>query len=186
MDPHSGPESPALPVEKPSPLPSVVALVLVSVATLAGLYLYGNRRGHPRRDTGKSQLKQIGVYVALYESTYKAYPPDAGSFDRMLRGQGTDARALLECPACRGRIEVLWQAAPSGTWSPPGGTPYSWTASGITHGAPPDLPIAWHRCSHPGEADDGSVLFFQGRVDVFAPGGPLERAIVELAGPRSK
>ncbi|MCC6739267.1 MAG: hypothetical protein IT452_09485 [Planctomycetia bacterium] len=186
MDAHSGSESPGLPVEKPSQLPSVVALVLLSAATLAALFIYGSRRGHQRRDTAKSQLKQLGVYVALYESTYKAYPPDATSFSRMLREVGTDERALFECPECKGRLDVLWQVAPSGRWAPPGGTPYTWTEAGITGAAPPDLPIAWHLCRREHGDPDFPVLCFQGRVDVFAPPPPGQKLPAGFTPPSRK
>ena len=63
---------------------------------------------------------------------------------------------------------------------------YSWTTAGINDGAPPDLPIACDdddpatgEPNH-GIGDDRNVLFFQGRVDVFAVGNPTGDAADDL------
>ncbi len=185
MDAPSDTDSPALPEENSYQFPSVVALVLVVAAMLGVLFYLGSIRGNQGRDSAKSHLKQLGIYIALYESRFKAYPPDAASFERFLRDSGTDGKAMLTCPECHRPIETVWETAPSGSFTSAGGdTPYTWSSSGITDGAPPDLPIAWHRCSLPGK--EGAALYFQGRVDVFAAGSPTEKGIEELAKPQPK
>ncbi|KAF0243619.1 MAG: hypothetical protein FD180_3223 [Planctomycetota bacterium] len=183
-------------------------LVLVALAALflsfATPTLCSSRRSSRKTDC-KNSLKQIGIYFTLYEGKFHRYPtpgsatwfsaiwrPDMATDGNLFRcavvgkaGTGTHYRGLVGAGG--------WN---SGTPSAPAW--YSWPASGIDEHAPPDLPMACdgdqhgvpnhnvHRrsgfCGDSSSGDDRNVLFFQGRVDVFAIGSPMETRVYGLLG----
>ncbi|MEK7469547.1 MAG: hypothetical protein AAB074_19415 [Planctomycetota bacterium] len=154
----------------------VIGAVVAATSILAGSLTvnHGDSRGQSlKRDRGNS-LKQLGIYFALYEGKYKRYPPSVEDLQR-----GLDlASGIFACPRCGKSFTPLFDAP--GTYTPTGGATYSWTESGISDGAPPDLPLAFcEGCRADG--GDTAVLFFQGRVDVFAVGSPTENVIMDLA-----
>ncbi|MBI2921695.1 MAG: hypothetical protein HYY18_11485 [Planctomycetes bacterium] len=126
----------------------VVAAVAVPIEFIVAPAV--KRRGMERkRAEARLILKQIGVYLTLYESKYGGYPPNLEALKRP--GMIEEAR-LLACPGCGtpwgGPIRDVYAV-----WKP--GEPM------------PDLPLAWcDACL----ARDGEspVLFFQGRVDAYA------------------
>jgi hypothetical protein len=138
-----------------------------------------------RKTEAKIDLKQLGIYCALYEGKYRAYPRSMRVLEDALRKEGVDTAKIFYCAKCGNRVTFLDEVAPSGSYTPRGGATYTWTGTGITDGAPPDLPLAWHRCPLATSNDDMNVLFFQGRVDVFAIGSPSEQALLELEHPLS-
>ncbi len=140
-------------------------------------------RQSDRKTHVRNALKQLGVYYALYEGQFKAYPSNTPAFEDWLQKCGMDAKELLTCSRCGNRLSLLWEVAPSGSYEPQGCVKYTWPDTGPTDGAPPDLPIAWHRCPLANVGDDLNVLYFQGRVDVFAIGSPAEEAILNIGRP---
>lgn len=101
-------------------------------------------------------MKQLGIYFALYESRYKAYPADEQSIRLFLQKEAMDPASLLTCPLCR--QEITFNLSDPATLLPT-----------CHDGTPPDFPMVWHSCPKTGKTE---VLFFQGRVEVFAEGSP--------------
>jgi prepilin-type N-terminal cleavage/methylation domain-containing protein len=160
-------------------------VVIAIIGILAALLLpaLSAARKSSRKTDCKNSLKQIGVYFALYEAKFKAYPtPGEATWFGLLWecGLATDGN-VFRC-AVRGKSGTGTHYAGivgPGTYAPIGGLTYAWGADGITDAAPPDLPMACDddddtgTLNH-GENTDRNVLFFQGRVDVFEVGNPTE------------
>lgn len=163
----------------------IVVLVFIIVVLVAFLVPFNVRTNCGSRKTScKNSLKQLGIYFALYESKYKAYPPPgADTWFALLwrKDMATDGN-LFRC-AVRGKSGAgthYWGLKESGTWGHPGSPPYSWGSAGLDDKlTPPDFPIAAdgndeRGVPNHGPGDDRNILFFQGRVDVFAIGAPTE------------
>ena len=147
---------------------TLTILIVCLIAIPAGIKL----RPQTRRTDAKNSLKQIGIYFSLYESKFKRFPTSLDDLQRELHLEP----AQLVCPRCGHRWSFI---GPAGSYAPPGGARYTWGPGGITDAAPPDLPIAaCLNCGKPG--DDRFVLFFQGRIDVFAVGSPMESAVLNV------
>lgn len=185
-------------------------LELLVVVTIAAMFVafatptICTSRKSSRKTDCKNSLKQIGIYFTLYESKFHRYPtpgastwfsalwrPDLATDGNLFRcasvgksGTGTHYRGIVG-PGC-------WNHGSAGApaW-------YAWPASGIDEHAPPDLPMACdgdqggvpnhdvHRsrgCGDSSTGGDRNVLFFQGRVDVFAIGSPVETQVHGLLG----
>jgi len=182
---------------QPSPGPFSdprVRLVAVAVAALVllSLIVFGRRvfrvasavstqlteaEKANRKSAVKKQLKELGVQFFNYESRYHAYPPNEASFRSFIQGTPQPALADFKCGQCGEKLTLLSNVAPSGSWLESSGYTYAWSAAGITDAAPPDLPIAWHRCPEQAEV---VVLFFQGRVDSFPQGSDMVRKLEAL------
>jgi prepilin-type N-terminal cleavage/methylation domain-containing protein len=167
-------------------------VVIAIIGILAALLLpaLAAARKSSRKTDCKNSLKQIGVYFALYESKFKAYPTIGAStwFDLLWRPDMAQDGNLFRCAVVgKGRASGTdYQGITvGGSFTPSGGTTYTWTTVGITDAAPPDLPMACDMGSNTvvsgapnhGIGDDANVLFFQGRVDVFAVTSPTWTAI---------
>jgi hypothetical protein len=137
-------------------------------------------RNSSRKTEAKNELKQLGVYMALYEGKYKSYASSTRALEEALRKEGTDTSKLFYCHRCGRRLTFFDEVAATGSVAPKPGATCTGSAADIRDGAPPDMPIAWHRCPLADEGDDMNVLFFQGRVDVFAIGSPIEQYLREL------
>ncbi|MCC6738251.1 MAG: hypothetical protein IT452_04340 [Planctomycetia bacterium] len=177
-------------------------LVVLIVIALVGFALitpcFHTSRGGSRKTDCKNSLKQIGVYFALYESKFKAYPtPGAATWFAQLwqRDLATDGN-LFRC-AMRGKAAAgtHYNVLPaSGAWVNPSGTTpgaCTWGPTGLDDKTtPPDFPMACDGndsagVPNHGKGGDLNVLFFQGRVDVFAIGSPTETAVSSLLIPSS-
>lgn len=147
----------------------VVVVVLLLAALVLPMRTHG-RRGSRKTDC-KNSLKQIGVYVALYESKFRSNPDmsdprwlgllwrtdmaqDGNLFRCAVRGKagaGTHFRALrtpVAFPRSDGSVARILEHPPED--------------------APPELPIvADLPNNHDDVGPDVNVLFYQGRVDVF-------------------
>jgi len=166
-------------------------VVIAIIGILAALLLpaLAAARKSSRKTDCKNSLKQIGVYVQLYEGKYKAYPTTGGTFLQLLwtSGFATDGN-LFRCAVVgkAGTGTHYNGLVAGGSYTPAGAAaPYTWTAAGITDAAPPDLPISRDGNNNGGAAnhgatDDRNILFFQGRVDVFAIGSTMEAAAVPI------
>lgn len=174
----------------------LIFIIVVLVAFLVPINVCG--RGHSRKTDCKNSLKQIGVYFALYESKYKASPtPGAATWFALLwsKEMATDGN-LFRC-AVRGKAGAgthFWGLKESGTWSnsdKPGSPRYTWGAAGLDENfTPPEFPIAAcgndeHGVPYHGKGDDRNILFYQGRVDVFAIGAPKEAEAMGVLCPSS-
>lgn len=166
------------------------ALIVPSITT--------TRHGGSRKSDCKNSLKQIGVYFALYESKFKAYPtPGAATWFAQLwhRDMSTDGN-LFRC-AVRGKAGAgtHYNVLPdSGAWThetTDGPKIFTWGPAGLDDKTTPsDLPIACDGddpagVPNHGKGEDRNVLFFQGRVDVFAIGSPTEAVFSRLLIPSS-
>jgi prepilin-type N-terminal cleavage/methylation domain-containing protein len=157
-------------------------VVIAIIGILAALLLpaLAAARKSSRKTDCKNSLKQIGIYFSLYESKFKSYPTAGGGaaewFNLLWRPDMATDGNLFRCAvvgkAGTGTHYLCLPAA--STYTPTGGASYTWTAGSIGDGAPPDLPMGCDTATNHGTGDDRNVLFFQGRVDVFAIGSPLE------------
>jgi len=176
----------------------VLAFVLIVAAALVVPQLTHTRHGGSRKSHCKNSLKQIGIYFALYESKYKRYPmPGAATWFGLLwkKELATDGN-LFRC-AVRGKsgngTHYCGITGP-GSWiteTASGRKYYAWPASGLDDQAPADLPMACDGDDEQGVPNHGAdgdrnVLFFQGRVDVFAIGSPTERNVSAVLGPTTQ
>lgn len=170
----------------------LVILAVIIVGCALGPVFTHRGHGNSRKVDCKNSLKQIGVYFSLYEGKFGHYPAYGSDwFAAIWRPDMAGDGNLFRC-AVRGKAGSgthYLEAPVSGTWVPPSGGPaYSWTAAGITDGAPPDLPLVADgnfpdgKPNH-GWDEDRNVLFFQGRVDVFAIGSPVEQEVTSLLRP---
>ena len=165
-------------------------VVIAIIGILAALLLpaLAAARKSSRKTDCKNSLKQIGVYFALYESKFKAYPTTgAGSWYMLLwrPDMATDGNLFRCAVVGKAGTGTHYQVLPStGSYTPTSAPTYTWTASGITDSAPPDLPMGCDGdtagAPNHGTGDDRNILFFQGRVDVFAIGSPVESAVNTL------
>ena len=164
-------------------------VVIAIIGILAALLLpaLAAARKSSRKTDCKNSLKQIGVYFALYESKFKAYPTVGGGtwFGLLWRPDMASDGNLFRCAVVgkAGTGTHYNGITGAGSYTPAGGTSYTWTAAGITDAAPPDLPMACDiggSTPNHGTGDDINVLFFQGRVDVFAIGSPTEGLVTAL------
>ena len=165
-------------------------VVIAIIGILAALLLpaLAAARKASRKTDCKNSLKQIGVYFYLYESKFKAYPTTGAStwFQLLWRPDMASDGNLFRCAVVgKAGTGTHYKGVPStGSITPTGGGTYTWTATGITGGAPPDLPMACDDdqsgTPNHGTGDDRNVLFFQGRVDVFAIGSPMEGTVNTL------
>ncbi|MCC6739264.1 MAG: hypothetical protein IT452_09470 [Planctomycetia bacterium] len=183
MDPEA-PAPDAVPARRgggPSGAVIVVASLAILILTswLAVKFYIPTIRVDPRRGAVGGTLKQLGVTFGLYESKYNGGTTDPsllGAFARETLVSGGDA--ALTCPGC-GRGFVYLPA--EGSCVTPGGTAWSWKDGLIRDGAPPDLPIVWHRC--PNFAGDNFVLFYSGRVEKFRSGSAEDEYLLKLENP---
>lgn len=109
----------------------------------------------------KNHLKQMGVYVALYESKTRKYPPDLQSLWRP--DLATDPWIFI-CPVSSANAGTAARPAPGSTWeSFASRVSYDYRFPERGDATAPDALIAWDHTPHP----DGKrcVLFFLGRVD---------------------
>ncbi len=167
-------------------------VVIAIIGILAALLLpaLAAARKASRKTDCKNSLKQIGVYFALYETKFRAYPTPGAStwFGLLWRPELAQDGNLFRCAVVgKGGTGTHYQGIiAGGTYTPAGMGAYTWTATGIGDGAPADLPVACddNQGSTPnhGPGDDRNILFFQGRVDVFAMGSPFEVAADGLLG----
>ncbi len=159
-------------------------VVIAIIGILAALLLpaLAAARKSSRKTDCKNSLKQIGVYFALYEGKFKAYPtPGALTWFGLLwrPDLATDGNLFRCAVVGKGGTGTHYAAiVDAGAYTPEGGVTYTWTTAGINDGAPPDLPIACDDDNpatgepNHGNGDDLNVLFFQGRVDVFTYDSP--------------
>lgn len=167
-------------------------VVIAIIGILAALLLpaLAAARKSSRKTDCKNSLKQMGIYYALYEGKFKAYPtPGAATwFGLMWRPDMATDGNLFRCAVVgkSGTGTHYKGITGAGSYTPIGGATYTWTATGITDGAPPDLPMGCDDVQagtpNHGTGDDINVLFFQGRVDVFAIGSPTEGVVNALLG----
>jgi prepilin-type N-terminal cleavage/methylation domain-containing protein len=168
-------------------------VVIAIIGILAALLLpaLAAARKSSRKTDCKNSLKQIGVYFALYESKFKSYPtPTAADWFGLLwrPDMATDGNLFRCAVVGKAGTGTHYQGITgAGSYTPLGAPTYSWPATGITDGAPPDLPMGCDDdqsgIPNHGNNDDRNVLFFQGRVDVFAIGNPTEVAVNALLNP---
>ncbi|KAF0243623.1 MAG: hypothetical protein FD180_3227 [Planctomycetota bacterium] len=177
----------------------VLAFVLIVAAALVVPQLTHTRHGGSRKTDCKNSLKQIGIYFCLYESKYKCYPVpgDATWFGQLWANDLATDGNLFRC-AVRGKSGTGTHyngITGPGSWGYDtewGRKVYTWTASGISDkDAPRDLPMACDGDDDQGDPNHGAggdlnVLFFNGRVDVFAIGSPTERDVSALLGPTTQ
>jgi hypothetical protein len=122
-------------------------------------------RSASRTTDCKNNLKQIGVYMSLYESQFRAYPPDLKSMWRPDMATNPD---LFTCPVASGRPRNSELPAPGTRWeSFSSQVSYVYRHPSRDDETSPNEIVAWDRAPHP----DGTrcVLYFQGRVDVADP-----------------
>lgn len=158
----------------------VLAILVVLAAIAIGVQALV-RRGN-RKEVCRDHLLQIGRAFTAYEAKYHRYPttgPKRWFRDLWEYGCVPDP-GVFRCPYIRGeapRTDYMGLSV-SGTLSPAAGAAYTWTSSGITDGAPPDLPMACDGDTtegpNHGVGEDVNVLFFQGRVYPFSIGSPSE------------
>ena len=170
-------------------------VVIAIIGILAALLLpaLAAARKSSRKTDCKNSLKQIGVYFAMYSGQFRAYPAP---------GAATWFGSLWQTPLAQDgnlfRCAVVGKAGTgthykgitgAGSYTPTGMGTYTWTSTGIMDSAPADLPIACDDdqvgMPNHGNGDDRNILFFQGRVDVFAMGSPVEMAASALLGSTS-
>lgn len=141
---------------------SAVGVVLLSLAVVAVVGLRSVRS--ERRHDCRNALKQIGVYVSVYESKFGT-PPDMTQSDwlsclwhRELAQDGNLFRCAVRGKAGAGtHFDVLSLPA---TWS-------GRTVTRVSKEAPPDLPLVVDVHS---DADPrGFVLRFNGSVEELTP-----------------
>ena len=150
-------------------LGGIFVLIVLGLVSAAVYPPWVHARNSRRKTEAKNELKQLGLYFALYEGKFKSYPSDTRAFEVWLRKEGVDIRKKFACSRCGNGMTFLWDAAPSRLSTPE-----------------QDLPIAWHRCPLAETGDDRNVLFFQGRVDVFAIGDATDQAIRNLTDSPAK
>lgn len=171
----------------------LIFIIAVLVAFVVPFNAHG--RGRSRQTDCKNSLKQIGIYFALYESKYKAYPPPGDStwFALLWRKDMATDGNLFRC-AVRGKAGTgthFWGLNESGSWTTPsefGAKLYTWGPSGIAFDSPPDLPIAsdgndGRGDPNHGRGSDRNILFFQGRVDVLEIGSATESDASRVLSP---
>ncbi|MCE9584985.1 MAG: hypothetical protein K8T20_21040 [Planctomycetes bacterium] len=176
----------------------VVLLVIIAVLAAFILPAFTHTHGHSRKTDCKNSLKQIGIYFALYESKYKAYPtPGAATWFAQLWAPDMATNGNLFRCAVRGKAGAgthYLALAGSGTWpveTVRGTERYTWGATALDDHAPADLPIAGdgddeHGVPNHGAGDDRNILFFSGRVDVFAIGSPTEARALSVLDPPTR
>jgi prepilin-type N-terminal cleavage/methylation domain-containing protein len=163
-------------------------VVIAIIGILAALLLpaLAAARKASRKTDCKNSLKQIGIYFSLYESKFKSYPTCSGAdwFALLWRADMATDGNLFRCAVVgKAGTGTHYQGlvATGGAYAPAGGASYTVPAIGIGDSAPPDLPLACDdnqgTVPNHGTGDDRNVLFFQGRVDVFAIGSPTETAV---------
>jgi prepilin-type N-terminal cleavage/methylation domain-containing protein len=167
-------------------------VVIAIIGILAALLLpaLASARKASRKTDCKNSLKQIGVYFAMYSQEFRAYPtPGAGTWFQLLWSTPLAQDGNLFRCAVVGKSGTGTHykgITGAGSYTPTGTGTYTWTASGLTDSAPGDLPIGCDddQAGTPnhGTGDDRNVLFYQGRVDVFAIGSPTETAVNTLLG----
>ena len=167
-------------------------VVIAIIGILAALLLpaLAAARKASRKTDCKNSLKQIGVYFAMYDSRYRGYPvPGAATWFQLLwePSLASDGNLFRCAVVGKGGSGTHYKGITgAGTYTPTGMLPYTWTSSGLTDSAPADLPVACDddQAGTPnhGTGDDRNILFYQGRVDVFAIGSPVETAANTLLG----
>lgn len=167
-------------------------VVIAIIGILAALLLpaLAAARKASRKTDCKNSLKQIGIYFSLYESKFKSYPtPTAGTWFQLLwrSDMATDGNLFRCAVVGKSGAGTHFQGltATGGSYAPAGGASYTVPSTGIGDSAPPDLPLACDDdvssgVPNHGTGDDRNVLFFQGRVDVFAIASPTETAVDAL------
>ncbi|MCE9582797.1 MAG: hypothetical protein K8T20_09915 [Planctomycetes bacterium] len=146
-------EFPPIP-ERAKNLARHFGLIALVIAVLGTPLLFTVMARSRRPNGGKSGLKQVGIWFALYESRYHAYPKDLAELTAGLSLNREEAAVAQKCGICGAEHDGWWNYR---GYEPRPGDTYSWKDR-LTDAAPPDLPVAW--CSTCGE-----ILFFQGRVD---------------------
>ncbi|MBI2920090.1 MAG: DUF1559 domain-containing protein [Planctomycetes bacterium] len=172
------PGPPVPPARSSSPFPWILIAVLafggvvVGTGILAALLVpaLASARAASRATDCRNHLKQIGVYCALYESRYKAYPPTLSHLWRP--DMATDAN-LFRCPQKTGKRAS--SAARVEKFPSDVGYEYRCPPPSIETDPNYDsVVVAWDRDPH----SDGkrAVLFFTGRVDLLDQAA-FERAL---------
>lgn len=139
----------------------IVVVGIVSAIAIPMMTRVSSARSISRKIDCKNHLKQLGIYIALYESKNRKYPPDLRSLWRP--DLATDPGIFI-CPVASGNAGATPLPAPGSTWeSFASRVSYDYRFPERGDGTAPDVLIAWDRTPHP----DGKrcVLFFQGRVD---------------------
>lgn len=109
----------------------------------------------------KNHLKQLGVYIALYESKNRKYPPDLKSLWKPDLATSPD---IFTCPVHSGQSGSTRNFAPGASWeSFSSRVSYDYRFPVQGDATAPGALMAWDRTPHPN--GKRCVLFFQGRVD---------------------
>ncbi|KAF0240001.1 MAG: hypothetical protein FD180_5097 [Planctomycetota bacterium] len=170
-------------------------VVIAIIGILAALLLpaLAAARKSSRKTDCKNSLKQIGIYFAMYSSQYREYPAVGAAtwFGMLWKTPLAQDGNLFRCAVVgkAGTGTHYKGITGAGSYTPTGMGTYTWTSTGLTDSAPADLPIACDDdqagIPNHGNGDDRNILFFQGRVDVFAMGSPIELAASALLGTTS-
>lgn len=138
------------------------------------------------------RLRQVGVYFKTYESRYHAYPtPGASTWfgELWTSGVATDGE-VFRCPFVQARGPATHFRGLRAPGSMVFGATYSWTATGITNGAPLDLPMAGDDdqagVPNHGRETERNFLCLSGRVEAFAIGTPTEQVLLGLLEPTNR
>ncbi len=109
----------------------------------------------------KNHLKQLGVYVHLYESKNRKYPPDLRSLWKPDLATDPD---IFTCPVASGKTDRSTSASPGRPWeSFSSRVSYDYRFPERGDATALDALMAWDRAPHPN--GKRCVLYFMGRVD---------------------
>ncbi|MEK7466215.1 MAG: hypothetical protein AAB074_02270 [Planctomycetota bacterium] len=165
----------------------LAALVLGALARVRGV---GGGGSHC-----KNSLKQIGIYLKLYENKFGSYPPfGTGSgtwFSSLWRADMATDGNLFRCPHVgkAGTGTHYWGVVRGGTWASSrpefGGKAYTFMTSADLKSSPGDLPVACDQLALTSNHLDGdvNVLFLDGRVENFPKDSPFLKGPPGFLGP---